>query len=73
MIRIHSVLTSAEEDHADTDLYEPDCSSISDAHAADSFYLLFKELNSHLDLKENIPDNHAKQVRMFSLSSVSCK
>ncbi|XP_060117364.1 tetratricopeptide repeat protein 17 isoform X2 [Heteronotia binoei] len=60
--RIHSVLGSAEEDYADTDLYEPDCSSISDAHATDSFYLLFKELDSHLDLKENMPDSHAKQI-----------
>nr|XP_056706766.1 tetratricopeptide repeat protein 17 isoform X2 [Euleptes europaea] len=60
--RIHSVLGSTEEDHADTDIHEPDCSSVSDAHAADSFYLLVKELSSHLDLKENIPDSHAKQI-----------
>ncbi|XP_015266824.1 PREDICTED: tetratricopeptide repeat protein 17 isoform X2 [Gekko japonicus] len=67
--RIYSVLDSAEEDHADTDLYEPDCSSISDAHAADSFYLFFKELDSHLDLKENMPDSHAKQILYSRVSN----
>ncbi|XP_077178336.1 tetratricopeptide repeat protein 17 [Paroedura picta] len=59
--RLHSVLGSTEEDREDTDLYEPDCSSIFDAHVADSFYS-FKELDSHLDLKANMPDSHAKQI-----------
>uniref|UniRef100_A0ACB8G416 Tetratricopeptide repeat protein 17 n=1 Tax=Sphaerodactylus townsendi TaxID=933632 RepID=A0ACB8G416_9SAUR len=60
--RIPSVLISTEEDHADTDIHEPDCSSVSDAQAVDSFSLLVKELYSHLHLKENMPDSHAKQI-----------
>ncbi|XP_053115881.1 tetratricopeptide repeat protein 17 [Hemicordylus capensis] len=60
--RIHSILSSPGEDHAQTEVYEPDCSSTTDAHNSDSFYLLIKKLDNHLDLKENMPDDHAKQI-----------
>ncbi|XP_054828239.1 tetratricopeptide repeat protein 17 isoform X2 [Eublepharis macularius] len=66
---IHSLLNSAEEDHAHSEVYEPDCSSISDAHTADSLYFLIKELNSHLDLKEKMPDSHAKQILYSRVNS----
>ncbi|XP_061466796.1 tetratricopeptide repeat protein 17 isoform X2 [Rhineura floridana] len=59
---IHSVLSSPEEDHAQTEIYEPDCSSIADSQNSDSTDLLIKELDSHLDLRVKIPDDHAKQI-----------
>uniref|UniRef100_A0A8D2L6L3 Tetratricopeptide repeat protein 17 n=2 Tax=Varanus komodoensis TaxID=61221 RepID=A0A8D2L6L3_VARKO len=60
--RIHSVLNSPGNDHAQTEVYEPDCSSITDDHNSDSTSILIKELDSHLDLSVKMPDDHAKQI-----------
>nr|XP_034971950.1 tetratricopeptide repeat protein 17 [Zootoca vivipara] len=60
--RIHSILSSPGDDDAQTEVYEPDCSSITDAHNSDSMHFLIKELDSHLDLRVKMPDDHAKQI-----------
>ncbi|XP_042315642.1 tetratricopeptide repeat protein 17 [Sceloporus undulatus] len=60
--RIHSILNSPGENHAQTDVYEPDCSSITDVHNSDSTYLLIKQLANHLDLNVKMPDDHAKKI-----------
>uniref|UniRef100_A0A8D0BEB9 Tetratricopeptide repeat protein 17 n=1 Tax=Salvator merianae TaxID=96440 RepID=A0A8D0BEB9_SALMN len=58
---VHSVLNLGE-DFAQTEIHEPDCSSITDVYNSDSTNLLIKELNSHLDLRAERPDDHAKQI-----------
>lgn len=50
------------EDHAQAEVHEPDCSSITDAHNNEPLNMWIEELDSRLDLKENMPDDHAKQV-----------
>nr|XP_020653843.1 tetratricopeptide repeat protein 17 isoform X2 [Pogona vitticeps] len=58
---IHSV-SSPREIHAQTDVYEPDCSSITEPYNGDTTYSLIKELDSHLDLRVKMPDDHAKDI-----------
>ncbi|KAL7992292.1 hypothetical protein Chor_016548 [Crotalus horridus] len=60
--RIHSLLGNPGEDLMQTEFNEPDCSSITDIPNSDSVYFLIKQLNSHLDLTERIPDDYAKQI-----------
>uniref|UniRef100_A0A8C6XIM8 Tetratricopeptide repeat domain 17 n=1 Tax=Naja naja TaxID=35670 RepID=A0A8C6XIM8_NAJNA len=60
--RIHSLLGNPEEDLTQTEFNEPDCSSITDNPNSDSVYFWIKELSSHLDLTEKMPDDYAKQI-----------
>ncbi|ETE68133.1 Tetratricopeptide repeat protein 17 [Ophiophagus hannah] len=60
--RIHSLLGNLEEDLTETEFNEPDCSSITDNPNSDSVYFWIKELSSHLDLTEKMPDDYAKQI-----------
>ncbi|KAJ6667171.1 hypothetical protein lerEdw1_017149 [Lerista edwardsae] len=60
--RIESIFSRPVEDHAQTEVHEPDCSSITDAHNNEPLNLWIEELDSRLDLKEKMPDDHAKQV-----------
>nr|XP_060620530.1 tetratricopeptide repeat protein 17 [Anolis sagrei ordinatus] len=69
--RIHSILNSPEEIIALTDVYEPDCSSITDVQNSDSTYLLTKELGSLLDLDVKMPDDHAKQILYSRMNNQS--
>uniref|UniRef100_A0A8C5T0Y2 Tetratricopeptide repeat protein 17 n=1 Tax=Laticauda laticaudata TaxID=8630 RepID=A0A8C5T0Y2_LATLA len=59
--RIHSLLGNPE-DLTQTEFNEPDCSPITDNHNSDSVYFWIKELSSHLDLTEKMPDDYAKQI-----------
>ncbi|XP_025030090.1 tetratricopeptide repeat protein 17 [Python bivittatus] len=60
--RIRSILDNPGEDLTQTEVHEPDCSSITDTPNSDSVYFLIKELNRHLDLTEKMPDDYAKQI-----------
>uniref|UniRef100_A0A803SZ15 Tetratricopeptide repeat protein 17 n=1 Tax=Anolis carolinensis TaxID=28377 RepID=A0A803SZ15_ANOCA len=69
--RAHSILNNPGESHAQTDVYEPDCSSITDVQNSDSTYLLTKELGSRLDLDVKMPDDHAKQILYSRMNNQS--
>lgn len=69
--RIESIFKTPVEDHPQTEIYEPDCSSIMDAHNNDPSYLWIEELENNLDLKEKIPDDHAKQVLYSRINNQS--
>uniref|UniRef100_A0A8D0L4X3 Tetratricopeptide repeat protein 17 n=1 Tax=Sphenodon punctatus TaxID=8508 RepID=A0A8D0L4X3_SPHPU len=61
--QVVSILSSSREFSAHEETHAPDCSSVTDARNNESMSLLFKELDSHLDLKFKMPDYRAGQVR----------
>lgn len=66
--RVQSILNIARESVGHGENQAPDCSPITDARNNESLFLLVKELDSNLDLKFKMPDDHARQVRdAFSL------
>uniref|UniRef100_A0A6I8NVZ2 Tetratricopeptide repeat protein 17 n=1 Tax=Ornithorhynchus anatinus TaxID=9258 RepID=A0A6I8NVZ2_ORNAN len=61
-LRVH---TSIDKQELSGEPSTPDCSSITDLRNNETLYFLVKELDSHLDLKFKMPDDHARQI-LFS-------
>uniref|UniRef100_A0A8C3GCV0 Tetratricopeptide repeat domain 17 n=1 Tax=Cairina moschata TaxID=8855 RepID=A0A8C3GCV0_CAIMO len=60
--RVQSILNIARESVGHGENQAPDCSPITDARNNESLFLLVKELDSNLDLKFKMPDDHARQI-----------
>ncbi|EOB06262.1 Tetratricopeptide repeat protein 17, partial [Anas platyrhynchos] len=59
---VQSILNTARESVGHGETQAPDCSPITDARNNESLFLLVKELDSNLDLKFKMPDDHARQI-----------
>ncbi|KAM9147825.1 tetratricopeptide repeat protein 17 isoform 3-T3 [Pangshura tecta] len=59
--RVHSILSSPGEAHVHGEAQLPDCSSVTDVRNNETLYTLVKEQDGHLELKFQMPDDHARQ------------